>query len=77
MRMTIDAAQSQPSFNVMDDNGVIKAKVYLCTNGAVIKTEKGNFMLPMGIRNVEAQVGKVIEVPLTDGVEIYNEREDL
>jgi hypothetical protein len=71
MKLTIDAAQGQPSFTVMNEhNNIIYAKVYACKDGTVVSTRKGHYRLPIGCRTIEEQVGKVQDVPKTDGFEV-------
>jgi len=70
MKLTIDAAQGQPSFTVVDDNQVILAKVYACKDGTVISTKQGNFLLPVGCRSIKDQVGDRKPTPKIDGFEV-------
>lgn len=69
MRLVIDAAQGQPSLTILD-NFIIKAKVYVCKDGTVVSTSKGNYRLPVGCRTIEEQVGQAVDVPKEDGFEI-------
>lgn len=70
MKLTINAAQGQPSFTVTDDNNIIQAVVYACEDGTVVSTAKGNYCLPVGCRMIQEQVGNVQDVPKIDGFEV-------
>lgn len=70
-KMTIDAAQSgAPSFNVIDEAGICRAKVYHCKDGVVVSTSKGNYRLRSGPRSIENQLDDVQEVPHEDGFDV-------